>query len=72
VKTRRLVHHQLGRSHRGKGFGDRELNTSVLTDWATKEDALVGIVGRFLMNHLASPMHSDAIRIRSAFMPERI
>jgi len=29
-------------------------------------------VRAFSMNHFASPTHSAAIRMRSAFMPERI
>jgi len=63
------VHHELRRSASAIGLGERKLDALVLADSAIEEDPLLGIVGPF-ENHLASPIHSAAMRMRSASMPK--
>ena len=46
VFARGLLHHQLGRAHRGVGLGDRELDALILADRPAENAALLGVVGR--------------------------
>jgi hypothetical protein len=55
-----------------RGAGQRELHALVLADRAAEHDAVLGVLAGRSMKNCASPMHSAAIRIRSAFIPSRM
>lgn len=72
IAVHRLVQHQFGGSHPGIGLGDRELDALVLADRSAEDLALAGVAAGLFDEPLGVTMHSAAIRILSAFMPERM
>ena len=51
IAVHRLVQHQLRSPHTGIGLGDGKLNTLVLPDWTSEDDALTGVAAGALDDH---------------------
>ena len=64
--------HQSAAAHLRIGARDRELHALVLADRPAEHHALLGVGRRLVDEPAASPTHSAAIRMRSAFMPSRM